>query len=166
MLLLLLCAGATLILSIISFSFVPDMKNNLSMTSCSIYLAFDTAINGDGVWGGFVNLRNTIGNITNLLSAAVTQIQIYFPGDPWLITSMQAMRTANINIYNTYKSSMVITPNPVSTAANANENLPTPLINSMFIANGMGPNGTASTMTTAIDAGLQVTAKVPIPQRS
>ena len=81
MVVLVLCACSILIISIISYSLVPDMKNNLEMTSCSIYLTLDTAINGDGTWGGFTNLRDKIGNITNLLSAAVTQIQIYFPGD-------------------------------------------------------------------------------------
>lgn len=47
MVLLLICAAGTLIITIISFSFVPELKQNLEMTDCSIYLALDTAINGD-----------------------------------------------------------------------------------------------------------------------
>ena len=61
------------------------------MTNCGIYLTLDTALNGDGTWGGFTSLRDNIGNITNLLSSAVTQIQIYFPGDEWLVNSLKAM---------------------------------------------------------------------------
>lgn len=166
MVVLLLCTTGTLIICLLAYSYVPNMKTNLEMTSCSIYLAFDTAINGDGNWAGFTNLRNSVGNITNLLSAAVTQIQIYFPGDPWLTTSMQAMRTANIDIYNTYSTSQLITPNPDTTAANANSGLSTPLIDSLFIKTGMGPYGKANTMCTDIDSGLQVTAKVPPPPLS
>ena len=102
------------------------MKNNLEMTSCSIYLTLDTAINGDGTWGGFTNLRDKIGNITNLLSAAVTQIQIYFPGDEWLVNDMNSMQTANLDIYNTYSSSQMTTPNPDTTATAANAGQATP----------------------------------------
>ena len=127
------------------------MKDNLEMTSCSMYLTLDTAINGDGTWGGFTNLRNKIGNITNLLSAAVTQIGIYFPGDSFLINDMNSMQTANLDIYNTYKSSQMITPNPDTTATAANAGQATPLIDSLFIKQGMGPNGTVNTMVTDID---------------
>ena len=127
------------------------MKDNLEMTSCSMYLTLDTAINGDGTWGGFTNLRNKIGNITNLLSAAVTQIGIYFPGDSFLINDMNSMQTANLDIYNTYKSSQMITPNPDTTSTAANAGQATPLIDSLFIKQGMGPNGTANTMVTDID---------------
>jgi hypothetical protein len=136
------------------------MRNNLAMTSCSIYLSIDTAINGDGTWGGFVYLRNQVGNITNLLSAAVTQIQIYFPGDNWLADSMQAMQTTNLNIYNNYKTSQLITPNPDTTATALNAGQSTPKVDSLFIKTGMGPNGTNNTMTTIIDAALRRTAKV------
>ena len=130
------------------------------MTSCSIYLTMDTAMNGDGTWGGFTSLRDKIGNITNLLSSAVTQIQIYFPGDEWLVDSLQAMQTANIDIYRNYNTSQMITPNPDSTATAANAGQSVPLIDSLFIKTGMGPNGTANTMATDIDGGLQTTAKV------
>lgn len=77
-----------LIICIVAVSFMPKIKIYSEMTSCSIYLAIDTVINGDGNWGGFTNLRDTVGNVTNLLPAAVTQIQIYFPGDSWLTSSM------------------------------------------------------------------------------
>lgn len=132
------------------------------MTNCGIYLALDSAINGDEAWGGFVSLRDKIGNITNLLSAAVTQIQIYFPGDSWLVDSMKAMQTANLDIYNTYKNSQMITPNPDATATAANAGQSTPLIDSRFIKTGLGPNGTANTMVTKIDYGLRTTAKVTL----
>ena len=154
---LVICAIGILIISIISYSFVPEMKKNLEMTSCSMYLTLDTAINGDGTWGGFTSLRDKIGNITNLLSAAVTQIQIYFPGDAWLVNSMNSMQTANIDIYNTYSTSQMITPDPGDTATAANAGQATPLIDSLFIKQGLGPNGTANTMVTDIDTGLRTT---------
>lgn len=162
MVLLLLCASGTLVISVISYSYVPDMKTYLEMTDCSIYLALDTAMNGDGTWGGFTNIRDKVGNITNLLSAAVTQIQIYFPGDSWLVSSMQAMQTANVNIYDKYKSSQMVTPNPDTTATNLNANLSVPMIDSRFIRQGLGPNGTENTMITDIDYGLRTTEKVKI----
>ena len=138
------------------------MKDNLQMTSCSIYLTLDTAINGDGVWGGFTSLRDKIGNITNLLSAAVTQIQIYFPGDGWLVDSRKAMQTANLNIYDNYKTSQMTTPNPDSTATAINGGQSVPLVDSRFIKTGMGTNGTINTMVTDIDSGLRTTQKVYI----
>ena len=75
------------------------------------------------------------------------------------------MQTANIDIYNTYSSSQMITPNPDTTATAANAGQSTPLIDSLFIkqgiyiyikvylsyTKGMGPNGTANTMVTDID---------------
>ena len=105
-------------------------------------------------------MKNKIGNITNLLSAAVTQIQIYFPGDQWLVDSMKAMRTAALDIYNKYKLSQLTTPNPDSTATANNAGQPTPVVDSRFIKTGMGPNGTSNTMATDIDLGLRTTKKV------
>jgi hypothetical protein len=157
-----MCALAILVISILSYSYVPEMKSNLEMTSCSIYLTLDTAINGDGTWGGFTSLRDKIGNITNILSSAVTQIQIYFPGDEWLVNSLRAMQTANLDIYNAYQASQMTTPNPSTTETAANAGQSTPLIDSRFIKTGMGPNGTANRMVTDIDSGLQTTAKVAI----
>lgn len=136
------------------------------MTDCSIYLALDTAINGDGTWGGYTNLRDKVGNITDLLTTAVDQIKTYFTGDSWLITFMKAMQTANLNIYSKYKSSQMITPNPDTTSTNLNNNISVPLIDSVFVKQGMGPNGTTNTMVTDIDAGLRTTAKVTLPQHS
>ena len=130
------------------------------MTKCSIYLGIDTAIYGDGSWGGFEALRNNVGNITNLLSAAVTQVQTYFPGDTWLADNMQTMKTNNLNIYKTYNASQLITPNPDTTSSAANAGQDTPRIDSRFIKTGMGPNGTANTMVTDIDLGLRTTEKV------
>jgi len=136
------------------------MRKQIAMTKCSIYLSIDTAINGDGVWGGFISLRDQVGNITNLLSAAVTQIQIYFPGDSWLTDNMQTMQNTNLNIYKTYATSQLITPNPTTTETAANANQATPKIDSVFIKTGMGPNGTVNTMITDIDAQLRTTQKV------
>lgn len=75
---------------------------------------------------------------------------------------MKAMQTANLDIYNTYKNSQMITPNPDATATAANAGQSTPVIDSRFIKTGLGPNGTANTMVSKIDAGLRTTAKVTI----
>lgn len=136
------------------------MKNNLALTSCSIYLTIDSAINGDGTWGGFINLRDQVGNITNLLSSAVTQMQIYFTADSWLVDTMTQMQQANLNIYKDYKSSQMITPNPSTTQTAANAQQSTPMIDSLFIKTKLGPNGTAGTMVSDIDSGLRTTAKL------
>jgi hypothetical protein len=73
---------------------------------------------------------------------------------------MQAMRTSNLNIYNTFKSSQLTTPNPDTTSIASNAGLDTPKIDSRFIKQYMGPNGTANTMTSDIDSSLRVTQKV------
>lgn len=161
-----ICAAGVLAASLVGYSLIPGLKDDLQMTNCGVYLTLDTAINGDGSWGGFKSLRDKIGNITNLLSAAVTQIQIYFPGDDWLVDSIQAMRTSALDIYNKYKPSQLITPNPDSTATANNAGQTTPLVDSRFIKTGMGPNGTSNTMATDIDLGLRTTKKVNIPLSS
>ena len=158
----LIFAAGVFIVCMIAMSFVPDMRDQASMSSCAIYISMDTIINGDDTWGGFVSLRDTVGNITNLLSAAVTQIQTYLPRSSLLMDSMQAMRTANLAIYNNFKSSQLVTPNPDTTATAANAGQSTPMIDSRFIKTGLGPNGTANTMVTDIESGLVTTKKVRI----
>jgi hypothetical protein len=77
-------AGGIFVTCMIAMSFVPDMRSDAELSSCGIYVTLDTVLNGDGTWGGVISLRDKVGNITNLLSAAVTQIGIYFPGDSWI----------------------------------------------------------------------------------
>lgn len=72
------------------------------------------------------------------------------------------MQTTNVNFYSKYKDSQLITPNPYTTEANINANISIPMINSSFIIQGLGPNGTSGTMISDIDSGLRVTAKVKI----
>ena len=72
------------------------------------------------------------------------------------------MKTTNVNFYSKYKDSQLITPNPTTTLANINANISIPLIDSLFITQGLGPNGTTGTMISDIDSGLRVTAKVKI----
>lgn len=72
------------------------------------------------------------------------------------------MQTNNVNLYSKYKDSQLITPNPSTTEANINANISIPMIDSLFITQGLGPNGTTGTMVSDIDAGLRVTAKVKI----
>ena len=114
-------------------------------------------LNGDGTWGGVISLRDKVGNITNLLASAVSQIGTYFPDGSWLLDSMQSMRINNLNIYNTFKSSQLTTPNPDTTSIATNAGLQTPKVDSRFIKQYMGPNGTVNTMASDIDSGLRVT---------
>jgi hypothetical protein len=48
----------------------------ISNTKCSIYYTLDVALNGDqqGKWGGFAQIKNQIGNISNLLTSTSTSI--------------------------------------------------------------------------------------------
>ena len=70
---------------------------------------------------------------------------------------MQSMRINNLNIYNTFKSSQLTTPNPDTTSVASNAGLQTPKVDSRFIKQYMGPNGTVNTMASDIDSGLRVT---------
>lgn len=146
-----------LVVCLISFSFIPAMKTNLNLTKCSVYVVLDSALNGDGTWGGFVNLRNQIGNITNLLTSAITKISTYFPGEDWLINDMSTMKTNNIQIYTDNQNAQEVTPNPDTTASAANAGQSTPMVDSVFIKTGLGPNGTYNTMVDDIDRGLRIT---------
>lgn len=65
-------AVGVFVVCMIAMSYIPQTRTYSAMASCSIFLSLDTVLNGDDTWGGFINLRNTVGNITNLLSAAVT----------------------------------------------------------------------------------------------
>lgn len=70
---------------------------------------------------------------------------------------MQGMKQSNINIYSNNKDAKIITPNPDTTATAINNGQPVPVISSMFITNGLGPNGTFGTMVDDIDRGLRTT---------
>ena len=62
-----------------------------------------------------------------------------------------------MDIYANNQHSEVLSPDPVATNAALIAGNPLPKIVPRFIAQGLGPNGTANTMTTDIDSGLRVT---------
>lgn len=68
----------------------------------------------------------------------------------------------NLALYSDNQNSVVATPNPVTTAAANLAGTAVPTIVPLFIQTSLGPNGTAGTMVTDIDSGLQVTQKVGI----
>lgn len=70
---------------------------------------------------------------------------------------MTIMKNINMEIYNQNKDSQFITPNPTTTATNLDNGFGYPLIDSIFIKTGMGPNGTFGTMVDDIDRGLRTT---------
>ena len=67
------------------------------------------------------------------------------------------MKNKNIEIYNRNKNSRLITPNPLTTETNLAAGLDYPLVDSVFIKTGLGPNGTFNTMVDDIDKGLRTT---------
>lgn len=70
---------------------------------------------------------------------------------------MVIMKNKNIEIYNRNKNSRLITPNPLTTETNLAAGLDYPLVDSVFIKTGLGPNGTFNTMVDDIDKGLRTT---------
>lgn len=93
------------------------MKTYISYTKCAIYNLIDVAVNGDTTagWGGFLELKYKIGNISSLLDSANTQVSTYISGDDWLIDNVFAMKSKNIEIYNTNQNAQYISPNPATT---------------------------------------------------
>ena len=71
------------------------------------------------------------------------------------------MENSNLDLYANNQGSEVYTPDPVATNAALTGGTPLPKIVPRFIAQGLGPNGTANTMTTDIDTGLNTTKQVP-----
>lgn len=129
------------------------MKTNMQNTSCSMYVSLDTALNGktNSEWGGVNGLQNSIANISSLISSTTTQIGLYFTGDDWLKDDMITMRSANLLIYSDNKDAQLITSNPSTTATAISGGFSVPMIDSVFIKTGMGPNGSANVMVTKID---------------
>lgn len=60
------------------------------------------------------------------------------------------MDNRNLNFWNTYNTSTLFNPDPNNVTN----------ITSYFISGSLGPNGTADTMVTDIDAGLQITKQL------
>eukprot|EP00919_Chromeraceae_sp_WS-2016_P071598 GHVR01169532.1.p1 GENE.GHVR01169532.1~~GHVR01169532.1.p1 ORF type:complete len:117 (-),score=28.61 GHVR01169532.1:1128-1478(-) len=116
-------------------------------------------MNGDqsNNWGGFVQLKNQVGNISSLLTSASTSISTHFTGDSWLVDDMIAMNKANLNIYKNNKDAVLVTPNKDTSATARTNGDPLPTVNSVFIQTGLGPNGTTDTMVNDIDISLRVT---------
>jgi hypothetical protein len=125
----------------------------MEKTKCSMYVSLDTALNGvsNSAWGGLTALQNSIGNISSLISSTNTQIGLYFTGDDWLKNDMIVMRATNLGIYEENKNAQLITPNPFTTATALSGGFSIPVVDSVFIKTGMGPNGTANTLVTEID---------------
>jgi len=137
----------------------------MQYSKCSLYNGLDITLNGDfnKNWGGFSTLKNQVGNISSLLTTASGEVNTYFKGadglsnDNWLVDDMTAMLQANLNVYNNNRDAQVITPNRDTTDAAIAGSNPLPLVDSVFIQTGLGPNGTANTMVNDIDIGLRTT---------
>lgn len=66
----------------------------------------------------------------------------------------------NLQLWEDNKDSVVLTPDPIATFNANNNSLPIPTVVTRFIAEGLGPNGTANTMITDISDGFQITKQV------
>lgn len=112
------------------------------------------ALNGDDEqWGGFSHIKNQVGNISELLPAANTEIQNAFNDDETIKGAMDNMKSLNLQTYTSFNDSEVVTPDP--NATNADQ-----YTDSYFIENLLGPNGTADTMVNEVDEALQSTQQV------
>lgn len=74
------------------------MKEYVDYTKCSMYNMLDLTMNGDKNtgWGGMVDLKDKVGNISSLLDSAATQVSTYFTNDEWLINDMTVMKNINL----------------------------------------------------------------------
>ena len=75
---------------------------------------------------------------------------------------MESMKQENVDLYNKNKDAQVISPNPATTASAVSGNTALPRVDSYFVQNYLGPNGTADTMVNAIDTALRKTQIVNI----
>lgn len=138
----------TMGLAVAAFTSLPSLQESTANTKCGIYSILDVAMNGDGVaWGGFSMIASKLDQISSALSSTQTSINTYFVDNTWLTNDSLEMQRQNNNLYNNYYNSTVINPDP----DNASQVTP------LFIAEGLGPSTTPSTMTFDLNTGLQTT---------
>lgn len=120
------------------------------------------AKNGDQTnsWGGFTQIKDQIGNLSQYLSTASTAVSTQLNNNEWLVTDMAALQEQNINLYKDNNESTVYSPNPTTTESAISGSTPLPTVTPRFIASGLGPNGTTNTMVDDIAAGLRVTEQL------
>lgn len=87
--------------TIIGFVYFPALEKDIKMTKCTLYYSLDIALNGDlnNGWGGFTQLANQIGNISNQLTTTSTAINANISNSEWIITDLNALRQQNVNLY-------------------------------------------------------------------
>jgi hypothetical protein len=158
----LLFALGIAITTIVGFVVFPTLSSDIESTKCGLYLTLDVAKNGDQAngWGGFTQISSQIGNVSTQLATASTAVSMDLAGNTWLYTSMQALKEQNLNLYKDNYQSTVLTPNPTDTQTAISGSTPIPMVTPLFISAGLGPNGSASSMVTDIDSGIQVTEQV------
>lgn len=107
-------------------------------------------------------MKDQVGNISSLLTTASSEVNKNFKGfnglsnDDWILDDMKTMKKVNLDMYKNNKDSKVTTPNPTTTAATpVGSSLP--VVDSLFVKTGLGPNGTTNTMVTDIDTALRKT---------
>lgn len=112
----------------------------------------DVTMNGDvnNNWGGFSQMASQSSNISALLSAAGSAVNVSIGSNNTLAVSLAAFRQQNINIYNNNYQSTVFSPNHISS----------PPITPYFISNDLGPYTVNTTMTGDIEGAIKLTENV------
>jgi hypothetical protein len=160
-----LFATGILITTIVVFSSFTLLRSDIGMITCSLYYTLDVATNGNQAsnWGGFGQVQSQISSITALLNSTASAVITDLSSNSWILTGLAQLQNMNLNLWNNNQNSVVLSPDPVATQTAMSGGTPLPTITPNFILNGLGPNGTAGTMVTDIDLGLQTTQKVPQP---
>lgn len=140
--------------TIIAFTALPEMKVSMDNTKCGLYLTLDATKNGDSStgWAGIDKLAVQLNSIISNLNSTATAVGNSFTSNDWIINDLSNQQLKNIELYKSYANNTLSSPDPNTTSD----------INSVFIATGLGPNGTANTMVSDIDSSLQITKKVSI----
>jgi uncharacterized membrane protein YciS (DUF1049 family) len=157
-----LFSAGILVATIVVFSSFSVLETDLKMVECGMYYSLDVAVSGEQTskWGGFSQIQGQIGNVTALLNATALAINTSLVGNEWIKTSLRTLQEMNLNLWTNNNDSSVLSPNPWETDFAETNSLALPKITPEFIKYGLGPNGTAGTMISDIDATLQVTQRV------
>lgn len=82
-----------------------------------------------------------------MLPSANSQVNTYFDDDESIPDLMDEMKQFNLDIYSHNMDAQTLTPNPNTTSIAISSNAAIPTVDSYFILNYLGPNGTSDTMT-------------------
>lgn len=155
-------ATGVVVATIVVFSSFSLLRQDLALFKCSLYYALDVATSGNQAanWGGFGQVQSQVSSITSLLNSTASAVSSQLAGNSWITSGYTDMQNMNLDLWNNYQSSRVLSPDPVGTQAAMGAGTSLPTVVPRFVLSGLGPNGTAGAMVTDIDSGLRNTQKV------